>query len=237
MKQNSTSIFALLDKSGSMDAIKTPTIEGFNAFLNDQKKVVGECKVSLIQFDDRYEPNYWLMDINNVPQLNTNNFVPRGWTFLYEAMGKLIKEAGEKLESLPEHERPEKTIFLVLSDGKEQHAPERVSWFDNYNVKPEHSSYRKSLYTQEQVKEMVQHQTNKYNWEFVFIGANQNAVLEASKLGIQGVNSLTYGYNTLGASSALKSFSKNVTKFRGGQSVNCSFEKEDYDKQKEAGVK
>lgn len=221
MKDNYTHITFLLDRSGSMGNALNATIEGYNAFLRDQQELVGQATSTLVQFDDRYEVNYAGVPVKEAKFLTKETYQPRGWTYLYEAMGRAIVETGEFLSSMPEDQRPSKVVFTVLTDGREQH--------------PNGELARESKFTQEQVKNLVNQQTDQYKWEFVFIGANQNAVLEGQKLGIMTSNSLTYAQNTRGTSAAFKSVSDKVKSYRaGGQS--CSFDAGDRAEQEKAGV-
>ena len=92
----------VLDRSGSMGIIKADTIGGFNQFIEDQKKAAGEALMTLVQFDDQYEVNYAGVPIAAVRPLNTDTFVPRGWTALYDAIGKTVVATGKRIASMPE---------------------------------------------------------------------------------------------------------------------------------------
>lgn len=206
MKKDKSLICVIVDKSGSMRSIQEETISGFNNLIEEQKKVPGECLVSLIQFDHDYEENYLFKDINEVEPLNKETYTPRGYTKLFDSMGRTINTIGEKLSSMPEDERPERVIVAVVTDG-----------FDNMS----------SEFTQRQIKEMVEHQTEKYNWSFVYLGANQDAVLEGSKSGISKMSSLSYAHNGVGVTDALRSLSAGISTYRMGQTNKVVFTKED----------
>src|SRR6266498_2631202 len=115
MKNNLCLIIMILDRSGSMASCRNETIEGFNAFLNEQKKQPGEAVISLYQFDDIYEKVYEWQNIKNASFLDNSTFVPRGWTALLDAMGNTIVSVGEKLSKMKEEERPAKVLVITLT--------------------------------------------------------------------------------------------------------------------------
>jgi hypothetical protein len=173
MKKDSAYVAVVLDRSGSMQSVKQATIDGFNEFLNQQKAIPGECRLLLAQFDDVYEI---VLDkpLTEVPALNDSTFVPCNMTALFDAMGKTINDLGRKLEATPEANRPDRVLLVTITDGHENSSKE---------------------FTQKDIKRMVEEQTNKYQWDFVFIGANQDAVLTAAGFGIRADAALTYNAN------------------------------------------
>jgi uncharacterized protein YegL len=184
MKKDYAKIVVVLDRSGSMSSIKNSTIEGFNKFLDSQRELVkedgtaaGECDISLYQFDDRYEAVYENKDIKLAPKLNQETFVPRGGTALLDAIGKTIDKLGNTLRDLKESNRPEKVIFVIYTDGEENSSKE---------------------YNRNTIFDMITHQREKYNWAFVFLGANQDAIATATSYGISAGAAITYGANTIG---------------------------------------
>ena len=182
-KPNFIEIVVVLDRSGSMGTVRLDTIGGFNTFVSDQKlNAVGEIKLSLIQFDDQYEVVYNGKQITDVPPLTEETFVPRGMTALLDAVGKSINAVGDRLAKTPEVERPSLVVFVILTDGQENASKE---------------------FKLEQVKEMITHQKEKYGWQFVFLGADQDA-FQAAQMGLSA-NS-TYNYtsaNTIGTYTTL----------------------------------
>jgi len=197
--KNKTDIIFILDRSGSMGSIKSSTIEGFNKFITDQKKVKGEAVMSLYQFDDKFDVIYENKDIKNTPLLNDETFVPRGMTSLYDAIGKTINNTGERLRKTKESERPDKVIFVILTDGQENNSTD---------------------YNENKINEMIKHQTEKYNWQFIFLGANQDAVLSARKIGINLDNALTFKASAKGLSATYDSISSNIASYRTTNNVN-----------------
>ena len=170
-KANLVEIIVVLDRSGSMSTVRNDTIGGFNTFVNDQKfQAKGDVKLTLVQFDDQYEVNYNGRQIQEVPSLTEATYIPRGMTALLDAVGKTINTVGDRLAKTPEAERPYLVIFVTITDGHENSSKE---------------------FKLDQIKGMIEHQTTKYNWQFVFLGADQNA-FQAASMGFTASN--TYNY-------------------------------------------
>lgn len=168
MKNDYTHITAVLDRSGSMATCAEDTKGGFDQFIKDQKEAPGKATFTLVQFDTEYEVVHDAIDIKTVPPLT---LVPRGNTALLDALGKAIAVTGEKLEAIKEDDRPATVIFVVLTDGQENSSKE---------------------FTKEKIRKKVELQSKTYNWQFVFIGANMDAIAEAASLGVNAAASLTY---------------------------------------------
>lgn len=211
MNSQLTDITILLDRSGSMSVIREATIGGINTFITDQRAAPGEARLSLVQFDDRYEVNYIGHDIKTAPLLTPAAFVPRGSTALYDAFGRLIEETGARLRAMSERDRPGKVLFVVMTDGQEN------------------ASRR---YTAEQVRSMVRLQTDTYSWEFVYLGANQDAFAVGGMLGFSHNNTITYAYTAGGTDAVFRSLSNNTKGYRSG-TATASFTNDDYEKQEE----
>lgn len=215
--KNKTDITIILDRSGSMESVKSDTIGGFNSFLSEQQKVEGEASLSLVQFDDQYETVYLDKDINSADKLNDFTFQPRGSTALFDAVGRTINSVGQRLASLPEDERPDKVLMVVMTDGFE-------------NASREFNSAK--------ISEMINHQRNVYKWEFMFIGANQDAVLSAKEIGIPAGAALTYAANTVGTEMAFNMVADKIKNYRvSSNAAALQFNEEDREQQKKAGAK
>lgn len=217
MKTDLTDISVVLDRSGSMQSVRTDTIGGFNAFLKTQKEAPGEALLSLVQFDDQYEVVYSGKNINDVPELTEKTFVPRGMTALLDAIGRTINATGARLSELPENERPSRVIFVILTDGDENASKEL---------------------TKEKVNEMIKHQTDVYQWDFVFLGANQDAIKAGATMGIMAGNSMSYAANAKGTAAAFASVGATMCAYRSGDTSakTAFFSDDDRLKQKQAGA-
>ena len=147
--------------------------------------------------------------------LDGETFVPQGSTALLDAIGRTINDTGKRLERMAEDQRPEKVIFVVLTDGEENASRE---------------------FSAEKVNDMITHQRDAYKWEFVFLGANQDAITTASRLGIQPQNALTYAANSVGTKQAYRSLSANMLKMRSGATSDMGFTDEDREEQEKAGA-
>lgn len=209
-----TSITIILDRSGSMESVKDETITGFNSFLKSQKKESGEARLSLIQFDHEYEVVYLNKSLPAVSDLNAETYQPRGYTALLDAIGRTINEVGAKLAQTAESERPNKVLFVIITDGEENSSRE---------------------FNKAKINEMITHQKQKYSWEFLFIGANQDAIAEAQNLGITADNALDYAANTAGTQAVFASLAVNVGRYRKGGDVQ--FSEADREVQAKAGAK
>lgn len=219
MKTGFTDITFVLDRSGSMKDVRKDTIGGFNAYIEAQRKVPGECVVSLVQFDDVYEPLYAAKPIQEAPLLSQETFVPRGFTAIFDAIARTIIETGKRLAAMSENQRPEKVIFVILTDGKENASQE--------------------FRDREKVFEMVGHQRDVYHWDFVFIGANQDAIKVGAGLNIGAGSTMTYAANSMGTQDAFTSVSNYTahTRSSAGHAAGASaFTAEDRNKQTKAGA-
>ena len=185
-----TLIAVLLDRSGSMESIKSDTEGGFNAFVAEQAREPGEATVTLAQFDTTYEVVYANRPIADVPPLQLQ---PRGMTALYDGVGRLITDVGAELASMPETERPGTVVVVVMTDGHENSS---VEW------------------THEAVNAAVKRQESEYSWSFVFLGANMDAVAIGQQMGFSADTSLTYDASDEGVTSAMASATAYVSRRR-----------------------
>ena len=206
MKSNYTHVSVLLDRSGSMESIKNDTIGGFNNFIGEQKKVEGEMTITLCQFDHEYENLYNFIDIQEVVPLTDRTFIPRGSTALLDSVAKIIIDTGKKLAEMSEEQRPERVMIVIITDGMENASVEQ---------------------TRASVAAMVKHQEDNYQWQFVYIGANQDGFTEASKMGMHGVSYTATGQ---GVSALYSAVTSNVTmNRRSDRGTNVKLTQEDID--------
>lgn len=201
-KENFTSINVIIDASGSMSHLAHDTIGNFNTFLKEQKEFPGEAVFTLCTFNTDYHLVHDFVKIAGVPNLGAKTYIPQGGTALLDAMGTTIDSVGRKLAGLPEDERPSKVIFLIITDGHEN------------------SSKR---FDASQIKAMVEHQKDIYSWEFVFMGANIDAIAAGTNLGISMQNTLNYAPTAAGTHDLYKSISENMSSYRGSNSSRADF--------------
>lgn len=168
MRTDLTDITLVVDRSGSMQQIRSDAEGGVNAFLQGQAKEPGEALLTLVQFDTEYEFVHRGVPIQQAPHYK---LVPRGRTALLDAVGRAINETGERLAKMPEQDRPGLVVFVVMTDGLENSSRE---------------------FSKAQVKEMIERQQRQYNWHFTFLGANQDAFAEAGGMGIRAAGVAQY---------------------------------------------
>lgn len=197
MKENSTAIVAILDASGSMSSLAQETIQGFNKFLDDQRKLPGEATLTLAIFSDseKYKLVYNVVPLDAVAPLNGTVYRTSGYTALYDAVARTIDSVGAHLASKPEEERPSKVLVLIMTDGQENHSVE----FKN---------------NPQAIKDRITHQTEKYSWEFVFIGANINAFEVGQSIGVAATQSYNYTASHAGTTQVFGNISLGTAKFR-----------------------
>jgi Mg-chelatase subunit ChlD len=190
--KDATHIAVLLDRSGSMGSVKDETISGFNDFLKEQKAAGENASFTLVQFDsESTDVVHEAKPVRAVPDLNEDTYQPRGSTPLLDALGQTINSTGRTLAAIPETNRPDKVVFVVITDGEEN------------------ASHQ---FTKKQVKQMIDHQTEKYDWQFIYLGANQDAFAEAGAVGISMAKAANYSPASM--KSAFAGTSLNVAEYR-----------------------
>lgn len=190
--RDATHIAVLLDRSGSMGVVKEETISGFNYFLKEQQAAGDNATLTLVQFDsESTDVVHESRPVRDVPGLNPDTYQPRGSTPLLDALGQTINSTGKTLAAIPEAKRPDKVVFVVITDGEEN------------------ASHQ---FTKARVKEMIDHQTGKYNWQFVYLGANQDAFAEAGAVGISMAMAANYAPDRMQV--AFEGTSANVASYR-----------------------
>lgn len=217
MKLTLTDITIILDRSGSMAIVANDTIGGFNRFIDDQKKTPGEARITLNQFDHEFERVMDAADIQNASHLTHETFVPRGNTALLDAIGRSIIETGKRLSSIPENDRPAKVVVVIITDGQENASRE---------------------FTRAKIDEMISEQQKKYQWQFVFLGANQDAIATAASIGINRNAAMTYAANPHGTQESYRSLSRNMSAMRCSVDAHATvtFSEDDRKKQQAAGA-
>ena len=171
MNPHLTEIAFILDRSGSMESMVDPAIDGFNRLLRDQQQVPGSARFTLVLFDDAYEVPIRSLPIAEVVELNHRTYEPRGSTALLDAIGRTIDELGAKLAATPEHDRPGQVIVAILTDGMENAS---------------------TCFTWQDISTRIRHQTDQFDWKFLFLGANQDAIATAGKMSIHAADSANF---------------------------------------------
>lgn len=193
MRQDLTEIVAILDRSGSMAGRTEDVIGAYNNLIKEQKEVEGQANVTLVQFDSEYQLLYDRLPISEVRPLTKQVYFPRGSTALLDAIGRTINSIGAALARTPEDERPGKVIFVINTDGYENSSRE---------------------FTAERIREMITHQREVYKWEFLFLGADQDAWATGSNYGLAIGQTLGYDNNKQGITSAYAQVSSTLRTFR-----------------------
>ncbi len=212
MKNGITEMVFILDRSGSMGGLESDTIGGFNAMIEKQKKQEGKAYVTTVLFDHEIQVLHSRVELSEIPPMTDKDYTVRGTTALIDAIGTTIKRIKSMHKELPEKEVPEHTIFVITTDGMENAS---------------------SQYSSKEVKKMIEHQKKKHNWEFLFIGANIDAVETAKHFGIDKNRAVNYKADAQGTSvlySAVSSVVGSVRKSKAiedtwSQEINEDFEK------------
>lgn len=207
MNSNLTEIAFVLDRSGSMAPIAQAAIDGFNEFLHDQLQTPGSARLSLVLFDHEIDVPCLSLPLPEIAPLDERTYVTRGSTALLDAVGLTIAELGRRLAAIPEADRPGQVIVAIFTDG-EENSSRRFTWH--------------------QVADMIRHQQDVYSWQFLFLGANQDAIASAARLSIQRDHAATYVADAVGKRSSSKSISKAVT-LRRMKSIDPEFTDESLD--------
>ena len=172
-----TEIICIIDRSGSMESIRSDAIGGFNRFLKDQQMLPDKARLTMVLFDDQYELIHNGIDIQKVQPLTNQTFVPRGMTALLDAIGRTINEVSARFSEQPLERHPEKVIVSILTDGQENASRE----FD-----------RKII------REIIIKYTQELHWDFIYLAANQDAFAESRQMGISAENTVMYSSDTNG---------------------------------------
>ena len=210
MKKNLTEIVFILDRSGSMAGLEEDTIGGFNAMIEKQKKEDGEAYISTVLFDNISEVIHDRMDIQKIAPMTRKEYYVRGCTALLDAVGKAIHHIGNIHKYAREEDRPEKTLFVITTDGMENAS---------------------RAYDYKKVKNMIQRQKERYGWEFLFLGANIDAAREAARFGINEDHAANYHADRKGTAVIYEAMSEAVCRVRACKPMSADWKRsvdEDY---------
>ena len=215
MKKNLTELVFILDRSGSMAGLEEDTIGGFNAMIEKQKGEPGEAWVSTVLFDNQREVIHDRVDLRKIRPMTRKEYYVQGCTALLDAVGSALHHIGNVHKYAREEDRPEKTLFVITTDGMENASRQ---------------------YSYERVRKMIEHQKEKYGWEFLFLGANIDAAREAARFGIAEDHAANYHADHQGTAVIYEAVNEAVRNVRACRPMNADWKRRvDADYNKRAG--
>lgn len=182
-----TEIAFILDRSGSMESCREAAILGFNEFLANQQQAKGRARLTLVLFDDQYLVPVQSIPVAEVVPLNLDTYTTGNSTALLDAIGRTVDELGARLAAMRDEDRPGQVIVCILTDG-EENASRHFTW--------------------KQIAEKIEHQTEVYKWQFLFLGANQDAIATASNISIKAMNAAAWKADAPGSLASIRAFSR-----------------------------
>ena len=212
MRKNMTEIVFILDRSGSMSGLEADTIGGFNSMIEKQKKTEGEALISTVLFDSTSEVLYDRVNIRTIRPMTDNDYTVRGCTALLDAIGGAIHHIGIVHKYARPEDVPEHTLFVITTDGMENAS---------------------RFYTSDRVKQMIERQKQKYGWEFLFLGANLDAVETARHFGIGADRAVNYHSDSAGTRLNYEVLNEAICAVRSSAPLDAGWKKridEDYEK-------
>jgi hypothetical protein len=219
MKTNITELVFILDKSGSMSGLENDTIGGYNAMLKKQQEEEGEAVVTTVLFDNNYELLHDRINIKGIKPITDNEYFVGGSTALLDAIGKTIHKIENAQKHTSEEHRAGKVMFVITTDGMENASRE---------------------YTYEKIKKMVENQKEKYGWEFIFLGANIDAISTAERFGIAPDRAANYNADSKGTRLNYEAVSCAVSDLRNSRPINENWKEkidQDYARRSKNGKK
>ena len=199
MKKDLVELVFILDRSGSMSGLEDDTIGGYNAMLEKQKKEPGEAIITTVLFDDRYELLHDRIYLRGIEPITDKEYFVRGSTALLDAVGRTINKIGNAQKHTVEEERAEHVMLVITTDGMENASRE---------------------FTYEKVKQMIEHQKCKYRWEFIFLGANIDAISTAERFGISKDRATNYNADSEGTLLNYEVISETVSCIRANREIS-----------------
>ena len=216
MKKDLTELVFILDRSGSMSGLERDTIGGYNSMMEKQRDEQGEAFVTTVLFDDEIEILNDRVNLRGMAPITEKEYFVRGTTALLDAMGKTISKVGNAQKHSPESERAEKVIFVITTDGMENASRE---------------------YSYEKVRGMVERQKAKYGWDFIFLGANIDAVAEARRFGIDEDRAARFNSDAKGTAINYEVVGDAVRELRANRTMERDWKKRIEDDYKDRGGK
>ena len=205
MKNEITELVFILDKSGSMAGLEKDTIGGFNALVEKQRKLQGDVRVTTVLFNQSYELLHDRISLKGISPLTEDDYAVGGTTALLDAIGSTVQKIANAQKRTMEEERADKVMFVITTDGMENASCE-------YNYK--------------KINEMIAMQKQKFNWEFIFLGANIDAVATARQFGVEEEFAVEYHADPEGTQLNYQVLSEAVTSFRTGKSIDRNWKKD-----------
>lgn len=205
MKKDLVEMIFILDRSGSMAGLEKDTIGGFNQMISKQKVVKGEALVSTVLFDHEFQVIHNRKLIKEVDLMTQEQYFVRGTTALLDAVGRSITKMVSIYRKLKDQDKPEKTIFVITTDGMENASKE---------------------YTYQKIKELIEFQKEKFNWEFIFLGANIDAIRTASLFGIGEDRAVNYHSDEVGTALNYKVIEEAISDIRINKSIRTNWKEE-----------
>lgn len=208
--KNTTAIHVVLDRSGSMSRVRSDVIGGFNTFLKEQKAEPGKATISLAQFDSVYEVVYESQPLSKAPDLDEKTYVPRASTALLDAIGRTINNVSAELKKLTLGQRPDKVLFLIMTDGLENASTE---------------------FKKDEIKRLIELNEKELDWKFVFIGASLDSMAEARDMGLASGNMMRSTLDSHeGVAASYKVMSRGTSDYR-SKSLSSAKKDDFFDKQ------
>ena len=198
-KNNIVDVVFILDRSGSMGGLESDTIGGFNSMLEKQRKIEGKAFITTVLFDDQYELLHDRVDIAKVSNITEKEYFVRGSTALLDAIGKTIAKEKAIQDTLGKNEKADKVLFVIITDGLENASRE---------------------YNSSTVKKLIETQKEKYGWEFLFLGANIDAIETANTIGINAERAVNYKSDSIGTKKNYDTLNKAVEEVRSGKDLD-----------------
>ena len=202
MKKGLTELVFIMDRSGSMSGLESDTIGGYNALLDKQKKEDGECIITTVLFDDKYELLHDRINVKGVAPITDREYYVRGCTALLDAVGKTINKIGNAQKNTADSEQAEKIMFVITTDGMENASRE---------------------YSYDLVRAMIERQKRCYGWEFLFLGANIDAIETAALFGISADRAVNYNADVKGTQLNYEVVSETVSCLRNNQAISSDW--------------
>ena len=205
MKKNLTELVFILDRSGSMTGLESDTIGGYNSLLAKQKQERGGAVVTTVLFDDNFEILHDRISIEGVSPITEKEYFVRGNTALLDAVGKTISKIGNAQKHTSEQMRADKVMVVIITDGMENASKE---------------------YSHTSIKKLIKLQKEKYGWEFIFLGANIDAIATAAEFGIDADRAADYQADGEGTRLNYKAINHVLSEFRENKTIDASWKKE-----------